>query len=320
MTTGHLPGRGPETTRRLREHVEVLAAGPRHRAVSGSLERARGYCGEVLRGLGWELTPLSFRSKPAALRTSDYGRKWWPFGAGAPIEGVNLLAHRGDPDGATWVIAHLDSVYSSPGADDNASAVAVLLELADRLTNPDVVLVLTDSEEAGVLGAKHLAKAAVRPRLVINLESVGFFVDEPNTQRLIPDITLPHRDVAKSLRDNQLRADFLLAVYRDNSAGVAREWDRHARAAGLRTALVHDRRWNGNGQRITARINPVGMNLDRSDHAAFWRAKVPAIMISDTAVMRNRNYHRPSDTPDTLDYSRMTMLVDSMEATLRAAP
>jgi len=300
---------------RLRHHVEVLAAGPRHRAIPGSLQRARDYCVRELGASGWEITQLPFRSGPSLLRTSDYGRAWWPVGAGGPIDGVNLIAHRGNPDGAIWLLAHLDSVHSSPGADDNASGVAALLELARHDLGPDVAIVLTDSEEAGVLGARYLAKETLRPRLVINLESVGYFQDAPGTQRLFPEITLTQRETVKRLRADGMRADFLLAVHRPNSAAAARAWEQHAAAAGLRTVLLEDRRWNGRGQSLT-RLNPIGLNLDRSDHAPFWRAQVPAVMISDTALLRNRNYHRPSDTPDTLDYPRMAQLVASLTHTL----
>lgn len=301
---------------RMRADVEQLASGPRHRAVPGSMDRARGHCVEVFQQEGWQVTQLPFRSRPALLRTSDFGRAWWPLGAGGPIEGINLIAHRGDPDGAVWVLAHLDSVYASPGADDNASGVAGVLELARRDVGPDVALVLTDNEEAGVMGSYYLARGDLRPRLVINLESIGFFRDEPDTQRLPPELSLTHRQAVDRMRQEGMRGDFLLGVHRPTSAAAAQAWERHARAAGLRTMLIEDRRWNGRGQVVTARVNPLGMNLDRSDHARFWRMQIPAMMITDTAPLRNRAYHKAGYTPDTLDYERMAQLVDAICATL----
>lgn len=303
---------------RMRRDVEILASRPRHRGIPGSMEAARDYCIAAVERLGWQVTQLPFRSRPALLRTSDYGRKWWPAGAGGPIQGVNVIAHRGNPDGAVWLLAHLDSVHRSPGADDNASGVAVLLECARHDLGENVALVFTDSEEAGVLGSYYLARERIRPGLVINLESVGYFRDEPGTQRLIPELVLTQRDTVKHLRKEGLRGNFLLAAHRPNSAAAATTWHEHAINAGLRNVLVEDRRWNGGGQHITARVNPIGMNLDRSDHARFWRAQVPAMMITDTAPLRNHNYHTATDTHDTLDYPRMALLAETLTGAVPA--
>lgn len=142
----------------LRAHVTALASQPRHRARAGSRERAQAYVGAVLQESGWQVTHSDFRSTPSLLRTSDYGRRWWPAGAGGPISGRNVIAHRGNPEGATWVMAHLDSVHSSPGADDNASAVAIALELGRQSDRDDVAIVLTDHEESAMLGARMLVR------------------------------------------------------------------------------------------------------------------------------------------------------------------
>lgn len=59
-------------------------------------------------------------------------------------------------------------------------------------------------------------------------------------------------------------------------------------------------------------MNPLLMDLDRSDHAPFWRAQVPSILITGTAPLRNNRYHRRGDIPDTLDYRRMNALARSL--------
>lgn len=159
----------------LQQHVESLAVTPRHRAISGSRERARAYASNVLRDAGWEVTTHDYRTSSSLLRTSDYGRKWWPAGAGGPIQGSNIIGHRGDPEGAVWIMAHLDTVQASPGADDNASGVAVALEVARHLSAPGCAIVLTDNEESAMLGARRLVREGPRPGLVMNLESVGYF-------------------------------------------------------------------------------------------------------------------------------------------------
>ncbi|GAA1436062.1 M28 family metallopeptidase [Microlunatus lacustris] len=294
----------------LRAHVTALASEPRHRAIAGSRERARSYVEAELHESGWQVTYSDFRSAPSALRTSDYGRRWWPAGAGGPISGRNVIAHRGDPEGAIWVTAHLDSVHSSPGADDNASAVAIALELGRQLDRDDVAIVLTDQEESAMLGARMLVRHGPKPRLVINLESLGYFRDEPTSQRTIPD--LAHPDLATEIKAAGSRGDFVLVAYRPNSASAAATVLDELHAAGQIAYGLEDRRWNGAGQKITARLNPVGLSLDRSDHAPFWRARVPALVLTDTHVARNPNYHRPTDTPDTLDYDRMGSITQAL--------
>ncbi len=204
----------------------------------------------------------------------------------------------------------LDSVHSSPGADDNASAVAIALELGRQLDRDDVAIVLTDHEESAMLGARMLVRNGPRPRLVINLESLGYFRDEPNSQRIIPD--LAHPELAATIKAAGSRGDFVLVAYRPNSAPAAATILDKLNATGLVAYGLEDRRWNGAGQKITARLNPVGLSLDRSDHAPFWRARVPALVLTDTHVARNPNYHRPTDTPDTLDYDRMGSITQAL--------
>lgn len=296
----------------LHAHVAALASRPRHRAIAGSRERARSYAEAVLRASSWQVTYSDFRSSASALRTSDYGRRWWPAGAGGPISGRNLIAHRGRLVGATWVTAHLDSVHSSPGADDNASAVAIALELGRELDRDDVAIVLTDNEESAMLGARMLVRDGPEPGLVVNLESLGYFRDEPGSQRLTADITIGHPTLAATIKDAGSRGDFVLVAHRPNSATVAGTVLAELRASSLVAYGLEDRRWNGTGQQLTARLNPVGLSLDRSDHAPFWRAGIPALLVTDTHVARNPNYHRPTDTPDTLDYARMGLVTQAL--------
>lgn len=303
-------------TAALRTHVSVLADRPRHRAVAGSREQARAYAEAVFRESNWHVTYSDFQSSPSLLRTSDYGRRWWPAGAGRAIAGRNLIAHRGAPEGTTWITAHLDSVRSSPGADDNASAVAAALEIARQLDRDDVAIVLTDNEEAAMLGSRMLVRSGPRPRLVINLESIGYFCDDPGSQRMIPDIAIAHPQLATTIKAAGSRGDFLLVAYRPNSARPAAGVLEAINAAGLPAYGLEDRRWNGPGQKVTARLNPVGLSFDRSDHAPFWRAQIPAFVVSDTAVARNPHYHRSTDTPDTLDYARLGLVTRALQSAL----
>ncbi|WP_051027373.1 M28 family peptidase [Cellulosimicrobium cellulans] len=308
---------------RLRRDVEILAAGPRHRAVAGSLTGAREHCSSQLQAAGWSVSEQTFTTSPA-LRMSDAGRpgipialRWVPA-----LQGINVVASASGPPqaGDTYLLAHLDTVRKSPGADDNASGVAVALEVARQLSGQAhrVVIVLTDLEELGLLGARHLLRAQPRPGLVVCLDAVGYYDDTERSQALPAGLGLVLPDVAQAVRDRARRGDFLLVTHRDSSATFARHLQSAAERQGLATVTLRDPRWAGRGQQYTRWLNPVLMDLDRSDHAPFWRARVPAVFLSGTAMLRNRSYHRANDTSQTLDYPRMAALAATLTTSLLA--
>jgi len=305
---------------RLRRDVEVLCSSPRHREVSGSLDEARRYCLSQLRAAGWDCSKQTFQV-PAGVRMSDRGRPGSPL-AVRPMrssEGTNLVASRpgGPRAGDTLVLAHLDTVRCSPGADDNASGVAVVLEMARTLDREQpVTLALVDLEELGMIGARALAARMPRPGLVVCLESVGYFDSTPGSQRLPPGFGLLFPELSELVRRRERRADFLIAAHRRDSAEFVTLLAEHASTEGLPVLPLLDRRWAGRGQRVTRWVNPLLMDLDRSDHSPFWRNRVPAVVITGTAPLRNARYHRIEDTPDTLDYPRMAQLARSLTSTV----
>jgi hypothetical protein len=241
------------------------------------------------------------------------------------LEGVNLIAmpagRRDHRAGDVLLVAHLDTVRCSAGADDNASGVAVVLEVARQLQGQDhgVVIALVDLEELWHLGARELARTLPRPGLVVCLDAVGFFTEQPGTQRLPAGLGLRFPTLARQLRENERRGNFLLAVHRRSSAVFVSDWMSSAAAVGLPAARLQDPRWNGRGQRITHWVNPLLMDLDRSDHEPFWRRGIPAVLLTGTATLRSPHYHRDTDTPDTLDYSRLAQVADSLAATFASA-
>jgi acetylornithine deacetylase/succinyl-diaminopimelate desuccinylase-like protein len=117
---------------RLRRDVDALCPTPRHRDVPGSLQAARAHCREQLEEAGWAVEERVFRPRPA-LRLSDAGHPVSPLAMRwmSDLEGVNLLGtppgHPGHQAGDVLLVAHLDTVRCSIGADDNASGVAVTL-------------------------------------------------------------------------------------------------------------------------------------------------------------------------------------------------
>ena len=195
----------------------------------------------------------------------------------------------GDPRRATILIgAHYDSIPGSPGADDNASGVAALL-VAARALGPreGVCYVAFDGEEHGHVGSRALVAGLGRHHLeqVHVLEMVGYTSREPGSQRN-PSPLIQAPDVG----------DFLGLVGTHRSRSLLD----HV----LATASCHAVPVQGLylPDVPLEMIRQISHHLLRSDHVPFWRAGLPALMWTDTAEFRNPHYHRPSDTPETLDY------------------
>ena len=315
---------------RVAADVTALAAAPRGRHHPVHLERAQAYVSEGLAAAGWRVRAVPFQRRwvpgvtDAGGRTSIVQRlRLFPR-----LDGVNLLAELpGAPPGRrVLIVAHLDSVAGSGGADDNASGVAALMEAARLLAGlpepPAVVLAIVDLEELGKVGSGALARDRTFRRnldLVVCLESVGTFHDAPDTQQ-IGGLGLVFRDLAARVRARQHRGDFLLAVCRSSSAYAATAVT--AAAAALGTPLpvfeARDPRPDGWPGRLVTWFLPLLAHLDRSDHAPFWSRGVPSMMLTTTASFRNRHYHLAGDVPDNVDYPRVTAVAVAVAAAAAA--
>lgn len=186
--------------------------------------------------------------------------------------------------------AHYDSVPDSPGADDNGSALAVLLEIGRMLAplrrRHDLRLVAFDLEETGFRGSRHHAAEcawARQPvRLMMSLEMVGYCSHEPGSQRYPGKLgaLLPEQGDFIGLLCNLrgIRPTFTL----------------------LRELLSADARTFALPTGVKGEWVPASC---RSDHVPFWELGFPAVLVTDTGNLRNPHYHMPSDRPDTLDYA-----------------
>lgn len=227
-----------------------------------------------------------------------------PFGDG----GVNLLGRIAPKEtGARTVLvsAHYDTVPGSPGADDNGSGVAAVVEVGRALAGAEptlaVELAFFDLEELGLLGARHHVQAqANEPVAAFNLDMVGYSCDEPGCQFVFPDVAdcmdvEGARDVGvgiAAVADDQ--SDSLLDAF------VAAASD-HAADLEVGTA-----RMSGHGECLA--------DTRRSDHAPLWDAGVPTIFLTDTANFRNPNYHEPGDTLESLDLGLVTKVTKALTA------
>ncbi len=280
----------------LRKHVEVLTVdiGPRTAFHGDSLPRAARYIRGVFESSGLEVSEQVYHYRGQRV--------------------ANLVATPPDIDrtSAYYIIgAHYDTVPLTPGADDNASAVAVMLELARRLSVTQlpapVRLVAFTLEESPTFSTRHQgSRVFARERKKVGDRILGALVLE------MVGYTCPRQHYPLVLR---------WAGYpsQGNFIGIVGNW--RSRRFG-RAALKGFR----NNERLPVVSLFVPLNgwilpaTRLSDHASFWDAGWPALMITDTAFFRNANYHLPSDTIDTLDFEFMTELVNSLELALAEFP
>jgi Zn-dependent M28 family amino/carboxypeptidase len=219
-------------------------------------------------------------------------------------EGVNLILRlpgRNPNLPPLLVGAHYDGPLHSPGADDNASGVAALLELARRwaATPPrrPVWLVAFDQEEWGMVGSAALAaqlKQAGQPlKLMVSLEMLAYTSAEQSYP--LPAMRAVYGD----------RGDFIALVANAGAGlllpGLARAMGRHVPTKVLPVP-------NG-GQAIP--------DVRLSDHSPFWDAGYNALMVTDTSFMRNPHYHKMSDTVETLDLGFFSEVVEGLDVALR---
>lgn len=197
--------------------------------------------------------------------------------------------------------AHYDTVPGSPGADDNASAVAVLIELAAMkvparfIAFPNEEMPYSYTPESGSWAwAMAARERGEQVRGMFSLEMLGFYSDAPGSQRYPWPLSLIYPD----------RGDFIAFV-----------GDIGARKLVGRSIGLFRKHCAFPSEGVAAPSFIPGIRA--SDHWAFRCHGYPALMITDTAYNRNPHYHRASDTPDTLDYERMARVTLGLAAMLR---
>jgi len=233
------------------------------------------------------------------------------------LRGANLLAtKRGRETDAIVIVAHHDTVWNSPGADDNGAGIVVLMEVA-RLLGPEslrrtVVLAAPDFEEIGLIGSRELVRllrGRHRVRGAIVFDPIGYMDPRPNAQKLAPGVGLLYPRQVERLRARNDAGDGVVAIHRRRSTALVRVWAECAAAAIGRERVVMLRDPCDLpiiGPLLS--LVPLARNFSRSDHRRFWDKGLPAIQVTDTANFRNPHYHRASDKPATLDYETLADL------------
>jgi Zn-dependent M28 family amino/carboxypeptidase len=259
----------------LRHHVQEIHFDRSPFAGGPNLERAAEYIYKELSNAGFQVTKEPF----------PWEGRWFH----------NVVAEkRGtvSPEKVLIVGAHYDTVPESPGADDNASAVAVLLEVARHVQGVSlgstVRLVAFSLEESGYIGSTHYAKKTKQQdRQVIgmfSLEMVGFTGPKQNYPLYMDPKHYPNVGDFIGIVGNK-RSEGLLG-------GVRQILKTHAPELPAEFLSVP-----GNGDGLE--------EVRLSDHSPFWDQGLPALLWTDTAFLRNPNYHRPTDRIETLDFEFM---------------
>jgi Zn-dependent M28 family amino/carboxypeptidase len=262
---------------RLRRHVQELAARPRPFG-SPEHQQAKAYIRAQLEQAGFEVQAAAYDE--AGFQFENLITRSWPADDRLPLLVVG---------------AHFDSVAGSPGADDNASAVAALLELArwlgpqrDRLGQPFARLQLCayDLEEMGLVGSavhsRELRAAGVILRGMISLEMLGYADARAGSQRLPAPLVGMYPNVG----------NFIGIVGNEPSGGLIRRVTSSMQQ--VPDLPVEAIAVPGDGRLLG--------ETRLSDHSSFWDQGYPALMITDTSFFRNPHYHSASDRPETLDY------------------
>ncbi|MGL5831773.1 MAG: M28 family peptidase [Waterburya sp.] len=200
--------------------------------------------------------------------------------------------------------AHYDAVPGTPGADDNATGVAVLLEIAQVFASHPlkypVRLVAFDLEEYGLLGstayAKYLKDKQQKLRLMLSLEMLGYCNHAPGFQTYPALIKPFYSD----------RANFIALVGNLSAILDMNRLGKQMKQYGTPIEILIDP--------SAGKLVPI---TGFSDHRPFWQQKYRAIMVTDTAMLRNPHYHQASDRIETLDLDFLTNTCQSLIAALR---
>ena len=276
---------------RLRAHVQAVGTREHNVWALAELEAAAAYIERGLAAAGYAVRREEFRSDIAPVRNLV-----------VEIPGTSRR------DEILVVGAHYDSVRGAPGANDNGSGVAAVLELARAFRGWQPArtwrLVLFVNEEppfyrTGQMGSRvHAERARSRGERIVamySLETIGWYSDAPGSQHYPFPFSWFYPD----------RGDFLAFVANLPSRGLL-----HATIAAFRTHA----QFPSDGLAAPALIPGV----DWSDHGSFWEVGYAGVMVTDTAPYRYPHYHTAQDTPDKVDYERLARVVRGLDRTFRA--
>jgi Zn-dependent M28 family amino/carboxypeptidase len=275
---------------RLRAHVEAIASREHNFLKAAELEAAAQYIEMALAGTGHAVATQRFLSGPAEVRNIEVEVR-----GGAAATEIIIIG------------AHYDSVLGAPGANDNGSGVAAVIELARLFAaeKPARTLrfVAFVNEEppfyhTDAMGSRHYARRSRERRedirAMFSLETIGSYSDRPGSQRYPFPLGFFYPSTG----------NFIAFVSNLSSRALLHEAiESFRRHAGIPSEAVAAPAWIP--------------GVDWSDHWSFWREGWPALMVTDTAPYRYFHYHTAEDTPEKVDYERLARLVTGLHRMLR---
>lgn len=276
----------------LADHVAVLGAKPNNIQHFSELEKTATYIESHLSAIGYEVIKH-------------------PFSVGeTEVRNIEVVVSPKNKDAPTLVIGgHYDSYGKAPGANDNGSGSAAVLELARLLQNLAskselrIRLTLFVNEEPPYFKTEYMGSAVYANALaetdeelvgMFSLETMGYFSDRPSSQKF----PFP-----------------LGAFYPSKGNFIAFVGDSSARSF-VRSSVKEFRKsakFPSEGGTAPAFIQ----GIDWSDHRSFSAIGVPALMITDTAAFRYPHYHSRRDTPDKVDTGKLARVVAGLEIVVR---
>ena len=277
----------------LRTHVQRLAGdiGERNMFHPQALSRAAAYIEQTWQIQGYSVERQEYQTRGETIANLAVSR------AGTdPLAGIIVVG------------AHYDSVVGSPGANDNGTGVAALLEIARQLTARKlcrtVHLVAFVNEEppffkTASMGSRVYAKMARARgddiRAMLCLETIGYYSDAPDSQHYPPLFNLFYPE----------RGNFIGFVSDFRSRGLLKQV-----VAAFRVASDFPVEYLSTFSFIPG--------VDWSDHWSFWREDIPAVMVTDTAPYRYPYYHTSLDTVDKVSYPQLARVTDGLLAVVTA--
>jgi Zn-dependent M28 family amino/carboxypeptidase len=292
---GPLPAMTPalaESAARLRADVTAIASGPHNVAHPEALEHAALHIEGRLLALGYRVERQFFQA------------------GGRQVRNIEAVIAPAAANAETLVVgAHYDSYGTAPGANDNGSGTAAVLELARRLADLRgrsalrIRLVLFVNEETpyfqteqmgSLVYARRLAASGETVRGMLSLETMGYYSDAPGSQHYPFPLDLRYPDTGNFIA---FVGTLSARTFVRGTVGDFRASAPFPSEGGTAPAFVQ--------------------GIDWSDHWAFGQVGIPALMITDTAPFRYPHYHAAADTPDKLDYARLARVVDGLAALIR---
>jgi len=270
---------------KLKQHVEILSQdfAPRDYRHTATLDKVAAYIENHFKNDG-----VTVYDQPFDIDGSVYR---------------NVIAEYGPQSDSIIIVgAHYDAVIDVPGADDNASGVAGLIELGGLLSGAvlksRIMLVAFVLEEPPFFGtelmgsavhARSIKEKGIDVELMICFEMIGYFTDEPDSQ----DFPIPFMKLYYPTTGNFIGiVDHMFS----SEAGKLKRWMK--KETDLSVQSINAPKWL------------PGVNW--SDHLNYWNQGFPADMITDTAFYRNTAYHTMMDTADRLDYGKMAQVVEGI--------